>query len=487
MERLFSPCTKMRDGLLGRHMQHLQELNLDVSTEELLSAERAFTYADFYALLGNGETIVWLTPHAYVARDYAAVISAWVPSDETCHLCFSADGKNIYTCASSPEHLVELCDVVVRLLVVGCVRSLILSKLSSINAPTVAYLMEQCQSLEFLSLKDQEMDEDHCRVLGTYSRPGLEIELNSCKVTSAGARALAEVIGRNQGPTRLDYCQMDYLVLADGLRGNSRLKSLRPQFSSSQNSNREILAIVGALRENKGLVELGIARVSGCSGWVSDETWGVICDSLKTHPTLEVLDLRATTRDTALAPAAITSRIQALLDMLKVNMSIHTIHLDYDLYWQHKLFRGSVIPYFETNRLRPRVRAIQKTRPIPYRAKVLGSALLAVRSDPNRFWMLLLGNAEVAFPSKTATIVAAANLPTPAASAATSTANVTAVAASVISALTTTATARLPTAAAATATSTATPSTTSDAFAPTVASTANIAAPSAGQKRKARP
>jgi hypothetical protein len=29
-----------------------------------------------------------------------------------------------------------------------------------------------------------------------------------------------------------------------------------------------------------------------------------------------------------------------------------------------------------------------------YRVKVLGRALLAVRTDPNRFWMLLSGNAD---------------------------------------------------------------------------------------------
>jgi hypothetical protein len=46
----------------------LQEVNLDVSTEELLSAERAFTYADLYAMLGKRDTIAWLTPHAAVAR-----------------------------------------------------------------------------------------------------------------------------------------------------------------------------------------------------------------------------------------------------------------------------------------------------------------------------------------------------------------------------------------------------------------------------------
>ena len=54
-----------------------------------------------------------------------------------------------------------------------------------------------------------------------------------------------------------------------------------------------------------------------------------------------------------------------------------------------------------------------------YRFKVLGRALLAVRSDPNRFWMLLSGNAEVVFPSTTATTTAAASLPTPANAAAT--------------------------------------------------------------------
>jgi hypothetical protein len=70
-----------------------------------------------------------------------------------------------------------------------------------------------------------------------------------------------------------------------------------------------------------------------------------------------------------------------------------------------------------TNRLRPRLLAIQKTRPITYRAKVLGRALLAVRTDPNRFWMLLSGNPEVAFPSTTATIAAAATNPTPASGA----------------------------------------------------------------------
>jgi hypothetical protein len=231
-------------------------------------------------------------------------------------------------------------------------------------------------------------------VLGAYSRPELEIVLDSCEITSARAGTLAEALGQNQGPTKLDVCYIDNFVLADGLCGTSRLESLKMRLSNIiEVGNLEVLTIAGALRENKGLVDLDPT----CGFKMSDETWDVVCDSLETHPTLEVLNLRSGGGFMAPASSVQESRIQALVDMMKVNMSIYTIQLD-ARYSQHELFRESVIPYLETNRFRPRVRAIQKTLPLPYRAKVLGRALLAVRTDPNRFWRLLSGNAEVAFP-----------------------------------------------------------------------------------------
>jgi hypothetical protein len=392
MERLLSPCNRLHDllesqGRRGRP-EGLQELNLDVSTEELLSAERAFTYADLHAILGNGDTVVWLTPHAAVARKGGGAHSFGRGS---CRFFFSVDGNEIVALARSPEHLLEICDVVVRLLAASVVHSVILEKWSSrdgvlINAPTLAYLMEQCQSLKALTLHNLKMDESHCRVLGAYTRPDLEIALDSCKLTSAGTSALAEILGRNQGPTKLDRCQIDYSVLADGLRGNSRLKSLtNPIFRNRDAANQELLAIAGVQKENKGLVDLDLIH----SFTMSDETWGVTCDSLETHPTLQVLDLRAGPQATA--PKWLKSRIQTLVDMLKVNLSIHSIRLPRQ-YREHELFQGSVIPYLETNRLRLRVRAIQKARPISYRAKVLGRALLSARTDANHFWMLLSAN-----------------------------------------------------------------------------------------------
>jgi hypothetical protein len=104
-------------------------------------------------------------------------------------------------------------------------------------------------------------------------------------------------------------------------------------------------------------------------------------------------------------------RMQALVNMLKVNKSIQTIHWDCH-YSEDKIFLESVIPYLDANWLRPRLLTIQKMRPIGYRAKILGRALLAVRADPNQFWMLLSGNPEAALSSTTGTSTPSTNLST---------------------------------------------------------------------------
>jgi hypothetical protein len=425
MEHLFSPCTRCRDIVESQHVleefgdpnpELLRETNLNVSTEEFLSAEKAFTYKDLmFAMLGNHNKIAWLTPHAFVARKDGIVVYSWMRLADSCSFSFSADGEDIIAHARSPEHLLEICDVVVRLLGASVVHSVILKKwrcsdVVLVNAPALAYFMEQCQSLKVLTLHILDMDENHCRVLGACSRPDLEIVLDSCTFTDAAASALAEVLGRNQGPTKLVHCAIDNFVLANGLRGNNRLKNLILHIPSDlEVSNREVLAIADAVRENEGLVDLFLQY----HFTISDETWGAICGSLETHPTLEVLDLRCTGGHfDKPAPAVLKFRMQAFVDLLKVNMSIHTVRLD-PCYSNHELFRESVNTYLETNGFRRPVHAIQKTRPIAYRAKVLGRALLAVRTDPNRFWMLLSGNAEVAFPSTNVATTPAANLPTP--------------------------------------------------------------------------
>ena len=420
MERLFSSSTRYRDILnaneeIKGRPDGLRELNLDVSFEELLSVKRAFTYADLYAMLGRQNTVAWLTPHAAVMRrGWMASVFSFREFSVGDYYRFSCniDDNHITAAASSSEELLKICDVVLRLLAASVAHSVILCNWTcpgdaSIKATSLAYLIEHCQSLRDLKLEGIPLDETQCRALGAYSRPGLEIMLTNCAITRDGTSALAEALGCNQGPTRLDGCDIDYSVLASGLRGNSRLKLFRALISNNRDvGNQALLAIAGALRENKGLINLELltGRLT-----MNKKTWDAVCDSLKTHPTLVVLTLRS---DAPVAPAVVKPRIKALLKMMKMNMSIHTMRLAASVS-EHKLFRESVIPYLKTNRLQPRIRAIQKARPIAYRAKVLGRALVCERTNANSFWMLLSGNSEVAFPPTAATTTLAVDLLTP--------------------------------------------------------------------------
>jgi hypothetical protein len=222
MEHLFSPCTRLFDLVDNRgrleefrdqnNFEVLQELNLDVSTEEFLSAERAFTYANLYAMLGNGNTVAWLTPHAFVAHagGFAVTYCEFVGDDYSFNC--DADGKAILALTDSSEELLEICDVVLQLLAASDFRTEILSSWRcpgnvSFNATSFAHLMEQCQSLKALTFRDVDtLEEDQILRLGTYSRLDLKISLIRCNITSTGASALAEVLARNQGPTKLLCC-----------------------------------------------------------------------------------------------------------------------------------------------------------------------------------------------------------------------------------------------------------------------------------------
>jgi hypothetical protein len=129
MERLFSPCTRLRDileseGLHNREL--LQELNLNVSTEELLSADRAFTFADLYAMLGNRDTIAWLTPHAAVVPVFGRAVGFWSQLNNPYHFRISTDnGKDMFALACYPEHFIG--DL-------RCSSSIVGSKRRSFNA-----------------------------------------------------------------------------------------------------------------------------------------------------------------------------------------------------------------------------------------------------------------------------------------------------------------------------------------------------------------
>lgn len=70
----------------------LREVDLDVSTADLLSAETAFTYVTLFAMLGNECLVIWLTPHAAVMSANGRGVSSSMLLDGSCRFYFSADG-----------------------------------------------------------------------------------------------------------------------------------------------------------------------------------------------------------------------------------------------------------------------------------------------------------------------------------------------------------------------------------------------------------
>jgi hypothetical protein len=147
MEQLFSSCTRYRDLAESRGVppEWLRELNLAVSTDEFLSAERNLAYADLYAMLGNRDTIAWLTPYAAIVSARGVARLDHLQYDY--RFSFNVDGKEILAWARSSAALSESVDVVLRLLAASVVNSVVLCKWNSlkgalINAPSLAYLMK---------------------------------------------------------------------------------------------------------------------------------------------------------------------------------------------------------------------------------------------------------------------------------------------------------------------------------------------------------
>jgi hypothetical protein len=141
----------------------------------------------------------------------------------------------------------------------------------TISAPDLAQLLKDRHVLKCLELEKLTLDEDHCRALAAASRPDLQINLLSCRITDAGARIFVESLRLNRGPTLLRDCHIDHAILAEALRGNRRVTSLAIHI----NNKHEWDLVAPALQEDRGLVGLNL------SYWVMPpDTLGVLCTLL---------------------------------------------------------------------------------------------------------------------------------------------------------------------------------------------------------------
>jgi hypothetical protein len=410
IEDLFASTTRYRDLYNHKNPAPLQgalpldftEVELTASCEDLLKT--AYSWEDFCVVARNN--IVWMGETVFVQFGSFSVDAIDVPVQRPLTIrlenAFGSYPMEVRALAGS-DGVSRVCDCLLQLLSTSTQTTdvrLTGQGTMPISSSSLLKFLQQTSNLQRLRLSTFTLLEDQCGVLAatpniTNNGSPLEIELCYCKLYDVRATdALVEAIRQNRGPTKLERCEMDTLGLADALRGNDSVKALtlRGSYGNAANDLVAIRALAHALEDNHGLVRLDMSnRV------ISTENWKALCQSLQTHPTLEVLILRTTTssidrRDPGFKDRR-TSRMRHLEEMLKVNTVMHTIDLE-STECDKALLQQSIRPRLERNLYRPRVCAMKQADSLR-RAKLLGQALKSKQWSPDALWMFLSQNEDI--------------------------------------------------------------------------------------------
>jgi hypothetical protein len=282
MERLFfAPCDRYNEFSRQRHRRDCNDgvdVDLIGDIEDVYAA--GFTFSDVIIYMRRGRKRVWISQRAFCTCQYAFERAIGFKSVRfQAGECHSID---IRVCAPEGDDFASACNIGFRLFATSREALQILID-ETISAPDLARLLQNSQVLKCLELEELTLDEDHCRALAAASRPGLEIKLFACTITEAGARFFIESLRLNRGPTQLCHCNIDHATLAEALRGNRSVTT----FVLRSLKKHEMDLVARALQEDRGVVELDLSY----SCRMEPNTLGVLCQSLHTHPSLEVLEL----------------------------------------------------------------------------------------------------------------------------------------------------------------------------------------------------
>jgi hypothetical protein len=407
MEDFFAPTTRLRDlfdpelerdSINEDAMSSLVELELITgSSAEDIFLHRGFSWSDYYSF-AQGK-LVWMSPDIFFGLngidsdtfqwDYRSFLTVRiVPNDEDT----SQEPEFLCVSASSEAHATIAADILLQFLTTCESHKVELSHYPRsdrfpVSGLAFSHFLEQSRNLRVLCMSRLSLNTCHCRAIDALTRTDLQIELDRCEPTESGQEILLECIRQNRGPTKLSECRIDTRRLADAMRGNNSVTTLRLHFRCSDEDK---LYAMQALAENEGLVTLDLE-----SARIADEIWVALWQSVAHHPKLEKISLPryvSTWRDGNKEAQKIL-RMQVMVDALRVNTVLHTIALrrvDFD----EDILDSTVYPLLLANKYRPRVGAIAEVEGL-LRCKLLGWALGSISSNPSLIWMFLSGNANV--------------------------------------------------------------------------------------------
>jgi hypothetical protein len=421
MDDYVSPTTRYV-GLYSEMAQNIEPLSEDFTEVEFTANWEDFvsrggaTWKDFLSFCEG--RMIWLTPEVFITveEDFAAtgfnigyqylfavkdVFASWI------------DAKDFKVYAATAAHATPIFDGIFRLLATSDASGLRLSChdgsslisssdnkdpqfcLFPVPGPVLShYLMAQSTTgLKTMRLEDMTLDKEHCLALESNDRADLEIELSNCKLTDDGTQAFLESQRRNKGPNKLLNCKLDISVLAEAVRENTSLKSLKPcgELDHDHLSHGDFETLARALKENKGLVTLDLAGQP-----ISEESWRVILQSIRKHPSLQVLDLSLTPSSRRMSPAAKTERMLAIMEILQVNTMLLQIQMllhECD----KQILEDQINPRLQLNLYRKNIRSIKDVNTGLLHRKLLGRALGQVRNNSDLLWLILGENVDTDF------------------------------------------------------------------------------------------
>jgi hypothetical protein len=398
IEALFRPTTRFR----GRLPHGFTELELlpGLTVENVRAT--GVSWEGFRRFLQG--KLVWMSPDVYICSQYFSGLGESV-------LSFGSDvGRTDLRVhvrsRMAAAAAMATCDFLLRLLATCEIPSVYIIGLSNsmslpVSGAGLSLFFQESQScLRQVTFRYVALSEDQCRALATMSRLDVKLELWVCSLSSDAEVAFVECLKSDRGPITLNQCDIDGQILARALTGRSRVTSLRLVPLNRIADDAGMGPLFTALANNRGLVDLELRECS-----ISNENLAILCQSLQAHPTLTSLHL-VTTRPT-LRPGGRISlvnnqkkhRTRMLADMMQRNTSVHTVTLS-GKESDQKIYMADILPLLETNRYRPRVLAVKKTKDKPFREKVLGRALDSVKTDPNLLWMFLSENVDAFARSK---------------------------------------------------------------------------------------
>jgi hypothetical protein len=390
MEALFRPSARLRDLHPNCNLpEGFTELELlpGLIAENILAT--GVTWEDFFRFLDG--KLVWIAPGVYISSE------AFYVGGDPWVLSLEGDGVYVRSGAAAAA-ATATCDFLVRLLATCESHGVSIEACHSTVPPPMSgaglslFFQESRSCLRQVTLYYMALSADQCRALATMSRLDVEVTISHCRLTDDAAGAFVESLHSDRGPVKLIDCNIDNQIIASALTGKSRVTKLKSYYLSTNDAETAIL--FRALATNRGLEELDLEDTP-----ISDDNWIILCEFLKSHPTLTNLNLldtrpiRPAGRRIVLTDDQKAHRTRTIAEMIRHNTVLYTIELSEDER-DDQIYTEEISPYLETNLYRPRVVAVKKTIERPFREKVLGRALDCVKSNPNLVWMFLSENVD---------------------------------------------------------------------------------------------